>query len=155
MEHPHAYDLLKAGPQFDPAQAEMDRSPIELTLSVPDASTTIHYTLDGTTPSAESPVYTQPLTIHDPTWVRAIGIDDLNRSTLHSRSFYHIPPPTPPQPTVRLGELDYSHGTTARGSTITKDRHYSGRPMTVKGARYDHGISAFALGTALPAGSVV
>ena len=139
-EHPHAYDLLKAGPQFEPARAEMEQPQQQLTMSVPDASTTIYYTLDGTAPSADSAVYRQAITLQDQTWVRALGIDDLGRTTLESKSFYHIPPPTPPEPMVRLEQLDYSYGTTGRGK-ITKNLHYNGHPMTVKGARYDHGIS--------------
>ena len=48
-------------------------SPFTLTLEAGDG-TVIHYTLDGSAPTADSPVYREPLTIGKNTTVRAVGM---------------------------------------------------------------------------------
>ncbi len=52
----------------------------------------IHYTLDGTAPSAASPVYSEPFEFFQTTHVKAIGIDAAgNESLLLVADFYGIP----------------------------------------------------------------
>ena len=41
-----------------------------------DGSGAVHYTLDGSIPTVESPVYTQPLTISDTTVLRAVSFEE-------------------------------------------------------------------------------
>jgi len=45
-----------------------------LTISTPDATATIYYTLDGSTPTASSTLYSSPISISSTTVVRAIAI---------------------------------------------------------------------------------
>ena len=53
-----------------------------LTMACTDAAATIHYTLDGTTPTSASPTYTEPVTINYPLSARAIAISGSNSSAV-------------------------------------------------------------------------
>lgn len=58
----------------------------EVTMSGP-ADATIHYTLDGSTPTSASTAYTEALTLTDTTTVKAIAVKDGVSSTVASRTF--------------------------------------------------------------------
>lgn len=57
-----------------------------VTMSGP-ADATIHYTLDGSTPTSASTAYTEALTLTDTTNVKAIAVKDGVSSTVASRTF--------------------------------------------------------------------
>lgn len=57
-----------------------------VTMSCP-ADATIHYTLDGGTPTSASTAYTEALTLTDTTTVKAIAVKDGVSSTVASRTF--------------------------------------------------------------------
>ena len=59
-----------APPDFS-AQAGVQKKPVELRLVHPDPSVAIHYTLDGTAPTIDDPIYQAPITISKSTTVRA------------------------------------------------------------------------------------
>ena len=52
-----------------------------------EAGATIHYTLDGSTPTAESAVYSAPITLSDTTTVKAIAVKDGVSSSVTSRVY--------------------------------------------------------------------
>ena len=58
----------------------------QVTMTGPTGSE-IHYTLDGSTPTAESPVYSEPLTLTETTVVKAIAIKDGVSSSVTSRTY--------------------------------------------------------------------
>lgn len=58
----------------------------EVTISGP-ADATIHYTLDGSTPTSASTAYTEALTLTDTTTVKTIAVKDGVSSTVASRTF--------------------------------------------------------------------
>ena len=58
----------------------------QVTMSGPDGAE-IHYTIDGSTPTAESPVYSEPLTLTETTTVKAIAIKDGQSSAVTSRTY--------------------------------------------------------------------
>ena len=58
----------------------------EVTITGP-AGSEIHYTVDGSTPTAESPVYSEPLTLTETTTVKAIAIKDGQSSAVTSRTY--------------------------------------------------------------------
>ena len=58
----------------------------EVTMSA-EAGATIHYTLDGSTPTAESAVYSAPITLSDTTTVKAIAVKDGVSSSVTSRVY--------------------------------------------------------------------
>ena len=47
----------------------------------------IHYTIDGVTPTAESPLYSEPITLSDTATVKAIAIKDGQSSEVASKTF--------------------------------------------------------------------
>lgn len=58
----------------------------QVTMTGPTGSE-IHYTVDGSTPTAESPVYTEPITLSETTVVKAIAIKDGVSSAVTSRTY--------------------------------------------------------------------
>lgn len=58
----------------------------QVTMSGPDGAE-IHYTTDGSTPTAESPVYSETLTLTETTTVKAIAIKDGQSSAVTSRTY--------------------------------------------------------------------
>ena len=52
-----------------------------------EAGATIHYTLDGSTPTAESTVYSTPITLSDTTTVKEIAVKDGVSSSVTSRVY--------------------------------------------------------------------
>ena len=58
----------------------------QVTMSGPDGAE-IHYTTDGSTPTAESPVYSEPLTLTETTTMKAIAIKDGQSSAVTSRTY--------------------------------------------------------------------
>ena len=52
-----------------------------------EAGATIHYTLDGTVPTAESTLYEGPITLSETTTVKAIAIKDGVSSSVTSRTY--------------------------------------------------------------------
>ena len=63
-------------PVATPAGGAFTTTPIEVTLNVtsPTAGVTIYYTLDGSTPTRDSNVYTGPITITETTTLKAFGV---------------------------------------------------------------------------------
>lgn len=68
-----------------------------ITLSHPESDVEIRYTLDGSMPNLKSPVYTEPITITDTTWITAVavrkGLDrwiDSTDSTKYSQPHWAI-----------------------------------------------------------------
>jgi len=61
--------------QFDHASG-LFVEPFFVTLSLDGPTVgTIHYTIDGTEPTVDSPIYTDPIRIEATTWVQAISVD--------------------------------------------------------------------------------
>jgi hypothetical protein len=58
----------------------------QVTISCPDGAT-IHYTVDGSTPTAESTQYSEPLTFTETTTLKAIAIKDGVSSAVTSRTY--------------------------------------------------------------------
>ena len=58
----------------------------EVTISGPDGAE-IHYTVDGSTPTAESSQYSEPLTFTETTTLKAIAIKDGQSSEVTSRTY--------------------------------------------------------------------
>jgi outer membrane protein OmpA-like peptidoglycan-associated protein len=82
---------------FDPTPGEyQDGQQVKLTSPTPGA--VIHYTLDGSAPTAASPVYTGPIAVDKTTTIRAVvTAPDVPESSV-SQGEYVIAPPPPPAP---------------------------------------------------------
>lgn len=68
-------------PQFAaPATPILDQ-PVEIPITCPLAGATIRYTLDGSDPTLDSPLYTRPLVIDKPCTIKAMALDAGFRSS--------------------------------------------------------------------------
>ena len=65
--------------------------PMEVYIEAEEDSE-IHYTVDGTTPTLQSPLYTAPFTISTTTTVKAIAVQDGETSSVVTRTFTYCPP---------------------------------------------------------------
>jgi hypothetical protein len=101
-------DTNNIPPAFSITGSSSDSQTVTITAS---PSAVIHYTLDGTTPTVSSPVYTAPLTIDKTTTLKAIAIKTGYPTTSVSSGTYTINPssinPTA-YPTGTLLKLSFS-----------------------------------------------
>lgn len=66
-----------AAPVISPAGGtRFTARPLNVEISCASAGATIHYTLDGTVPTVQSPVYTGPLELYETTTVKALAAGD-------------------------------------------------------------------------------
>ena len=64
---------------------------IEVSIEAEEDSE-IHYTVDGTTPTLQSPLYTAPFPVSTTTTVKAIAVQDGETSSVATRTFTYCPP---------------------------------------------------------------
>lgn len=67
--------------------------PIKVSIEAEEDSK-IHYTVDGTTPTTQSPLYTDPFPVSTTTTVKAIAVRDGETSSIATRTFTYCPPVT-------------------------------------------------------------
>ena len=80
-------------PTISPANQTSFIDELEVSMENPNTSGAIHYTLDGTEPTAESAVYNGPFTISETTDVKAIVIDaDGNKSGVATAHYSKLQP---------------------------------------------------------------
>jgi outer membrane protein OmpA-like peptidoglycan-associated protein len=71
--------------------------PQMVVLSSATPGAVIHYTTDGSTPTAQSPVYTGPIPVDGTTTVKAIAVaPDMPQSEVSTATYTGTPPPPPP-----------------------------------------------------------
>ncbi|MGB0524805.1 MAG: alpha-amylase family glycosyl hydrolase [Flammeovirgaceae bacterium] len=78
---------------ISPADVVHSDDPVTVTLTATDpvdTNPTIYYTLDGSTPSTDSPVYTAPFTLTEETTVKAIACNDNGACSSVLEKHYHI-----------------------------------------------------------------
>ncbi|WP_214804274.1 MULTISPECIES: FN3 associated domain-containing protein [unclassified Exiguobacterium] len=83
-----AGDILVA-PTADPV-GEVERGD-KVTLT---GEGTIHYTVDGSTPTVESPVYSEPITINEELTIQAVVVKNGKTSAVSTFKYYIAPPLT-------------------------------------------------------------
>ena len=80
--------LTVATPTFTPNGASSFTGTQSVTISCTTAGATIHYTTDGTDPTASSPVYSTKLSLTSTTTVKAIAVKaDMNNSAIATATF--------------------------------------------------------------------
>jgi outer membrane protein OmpA-like peptidoglycan-associated protein len=89
--------LPAAAATFDPAAGTYPSAQF-VTLSTTTPGGVIHYTTDGSEPTAASPVYTAPIPVDASTTVRAIVTAPPSADSAVSSAAYAIEPPPPPPP---------------------------------------------------------
>ncbi|GEJ56155.1 OmpA family protein [Anaeromyxobacter diazotrophicus] len=86
-----------AAATFDPPPGSYPAAQtVTIASSTPGA--VIHYTTDGSTPTADSPVYTGPITVDRTTTLKAIAVAPGAPSSAAAGGDYTIAPPPPPPP---------------------------------------------------------
>ena len=84
------YSTVPAAPVFSLASGDYTGAQtVSITCST--ASATIHYTTDGSTPTASSPTYSGPLTLNSSTTLMAIAINNIGSSAVTTAT-YNINP---------------------------------------------------------------
>lgn len=68
--------MLYSQPKFSVPHGLYDDADITVEIMASDASATVHYTTDGSMPTAESRKYTSPLTFNKTTLLRAVEVKD-------------------------------------------------------------------------------
>jgi outer membrane protein OmpA-like peptidoglycan-associated protein len=78
---------------------------VELSTTTPGA--VIHYTTDGSTPTADSPVYSGPIAVDKTTTIQAIAIaPGMPESSVSSGAYSVVPPPPPPRVAITKERLE-------------------------------------------------
>ena len=75
-----------ATPKFSPA-ADRYQDPQTISITCATEGAAIYYTLDGTTPSASSTLYSQPITISETTTIKAVAVLDGEESKVASAKY--------------------------------------------------------------------
>jgi len=105
----------------------------------------IRYTLDGSEPGRESPLYTQGFQLSKTTTVKArLFLPDGRSSAVASRT-YRILPPEPPAPDVYISDLAPIKAVAGWGGDPKMDRSIEGNPLSVGGKSYAKGIGTHAV----------
>ena len=81
-----------ATPTFNPASGTVEEG-TEVTISCATEGASIYYTLDNSTPSAESTLYTAPIVITDATSIRAIAIKEGMANSAVANASYVVEKP--------------------------------------------------------------
>lgn len=105
----------------------------------------IHYTVDGTAPTTQSPLYTDPFLVSTTTTVKAIAVRDGETSSIATRTFTYCPPVT-----VNLGGEERL-GTLYTSYPVTLPEHTQAYVITDK----DDEASTLTLSAFSPTNSVL
>jgi hypothetical protein len=121
----------------------MDKKTI-VTLTAPWLEgTDIHYTIDGSEPTKNSPLYSAPLEITQATTVRASAFKNGKCVSLPSSSFYvAMQAEIPPKPDVYLEDLTYiANGYLPNFLWLPqKGKSFEDKPLRVSGKDHTHGM---------------
>lgn len=79
------------------AESSLFTDPLEVSIEAEEGCE-IRYTVDGTVPTTQSPLYTDPFPVSTTTTVKAIAVRDGETSSIATRTFTYCPPVT-----VKLG----------------------------------------------------
>src|SRR5947209_4422156 len=136
------YTIQSPAPTFTPAAGTYN-PPISVTLSDSVSGASIRYTLDGSTPTAASPLYTGPINLAATTTIKAIAIaGGMNNSTVASALYTmqaatptFAPPPGTYGSNQSVSISDSTSGVTIRytvdGSTPTASSTLYSGPISV------------------------
>ena len=115
-----------AKPVLAPAGGEVELG-TTVTITCATEGATIHYTTDGSTPTAESPVYSDPITINSTTTVKAIGVKEDFADSPVATGNYTVNVPTVAKPTFSpaAGEVDSGTEVTISCATASATIHYT------------------------------
>jgi len=150
-------DPVRLAPWGTPMRPHLFEEPIVVTLATPlQPEAEIRYTLDGTAPGVDSPLYSQPITLDKTTRLRATGFQNGRAVCLESEGAFVLLAPMPPAPDVAVGTLKpirsvgfgHTYGGVVRYSGNTRepqnDRSNLGQPLKVNRQTYSQGLGVHA-----------
>jgi hypothetical protein len=119
------YTLQAVPPVFSPAGGTFSQ-PQSVTLSTTTGGATIHYTIDGSTPTTASPVYSSPIAVTQSRTIRAIAVAAGMMNSIVASASYTIlqaaaTPTFSPAAGTYVGSVAVTISTTTSGATI----HYT------------------------------
>lgn len=115
-----------AKPVLAPAGGEVEVG-TTVTITCATDGATIHYTTDGIAPTADSPTYTDPITINSTTTVKAIGVKEDYADSAVATGNYTVNVPTVAKPVISpaAGEVDSGTEVTITCATDGAEIHYT------------------------------
>ncbi|MEA5060342.1 MAG: lamin tail domain-containing protein [Candidatus Pelethousia sp.] len=122
-----SYSAFAASPVFS-EMALYHSASFSLSISCPNADASIHYTLDGSEPSAASPSYTVPLAIEKSTVIRAVAfVDGLLQSDVATATYLFEKPHSLPVVCLSAQSDDWSamYSVTERTQRVEKEAHFA------------------------------
>jgi hypothetical protein len=150
-------DPVRIAPWGTPMRPHLFEEPITVTLATPlQPGAEIRYTLDGSSPTVASTLYTKPLVFADTTRLRATAFREGRAVCLESEAFFARMGPTPPLPDVFIGDLQptrnvgfgHTYGGVVRYSGNTKppqkDKSNLGQDLKINRMVYQHGMGVHA-----------
>ncbi|MEX0711639.1 MAG: NPCBM/NEW2 domain-containing protein [Pirellulales bacterium] len=144
-------DPVRITPWGTPQRPYLFEEPILVSLTAPlTEGAQIHYTLDGGSPTLQSPAYDAPLRIEETTQLRAAAFKAGRQVCLESIGSLVRLSPLPPPPDVQLSEIGTlratSNGFHAFGSDKKpkNDRNYLGSELRLRGRTYTKGVGVHA-----------
>ncbi len=150
-------DPVRIAPWGTPHRPHLFEQPIIVTLTAPrQPGGEIRYTLDGSHPTAGSPLYREPLVFTNSTHLRTAAFQHGRRISLESEGAFAQMNPLPPEPDIHIGELTpvrsvgfgHTYGGTVRYSGGTQapqpDRSNLGQPLKVNRQTYERGLGVHA-----------
>ena len=121
-----------------------DSVTVELAPAHPGEGLSVHYTLDGAEPSAESPRYESAIQITSDTTIKARTFaPDAEPGRIVSASFRKRPP-LPPPPDIFISDLKAVVSTVGYFETAKADRSTQNKPMQIAGKPYNKGMGVSA-----------
>ncbi len=131
-------------PRISPASGLFDKS-VDVSLESPRPlpGESIHYTLDGTLPSAQSPKYERPITIDRSLRLRAVRYAS-GEASLPAVAEFCLRGPKPPPPDVSLPDLKPLKATTDWGNHPRINRSIGDNPLSLGGTVHERGIGVSA-----------
>ena len=150
-------DPVRIAPWGTRMRPHLFEEPITVTLTAPfQPGAEIRYTVDGTSPTAGSMLYTNPLVFKDTTALRVAAFRHGRAVCLESEGSFARMVPTPPLPDVYIGDLKpirnvgfgHSYGGVVRYSGNTKppqkDKSNLGQDLKINRQVYSQGMGVHA-----------
>jgi hypothetical protein len=146
-------DPVRVTPWGTPMRPHFFEQQLIVTLTAPwEANAQIHYTLDGSAPTPQASLYSQPLKLESTTHLRAAAYERGRAVCLESEGYFVRQPPPPPAPQVNLADLQpvravgpghspssTDHRFSPQANPAQKDLSNRRKKMRMRGHDYDRG----------------
>ena len=150
-------DPVRITPWGTPMRPHLFEEPITVTLAAPlQLDAEIRYTLDGSSPTSGSTLYTKPLVFTNTTALRVAAFRNGRAVCVESKGSFARMGPLPPLPDVYIGDLKpirnvgfgHTYGGAVRYSRNTrppqKDKSNLGQDLKINRQVYPHGMGVHA-----------